>query len=249
MKQSDHEREIRAALKRLRESTHQHNEENNVDRRWGYIRSVSWSDPTIENKIEYTCLVHGLTDRGVKLARDRRLDPDRIGRSFQEFSINHVDHELRINDFVDALSNELQKKNLELISIRINLKRKHIHPDLLFYIYDPETNLRSAPIFLEYEKQKRGRYHDEKPQIIRKLESLTRYYDSAECERDFSFRKFYLLVILRTERKTNFLLKDLRDRWIESQTILVASEPAFYAGLLHTRFRCASGATSSLLDL
>jgi hypothetical protein len=129
------------------------------------------------------------------------------------------------------------------------LKRKHIHPDLLFYIYDPETDLRSAPIFLEYEKQKRGRYHDEKPQIIRKLESLARYYDSVECEQDFNFRKFYLVVILRTERKANYLLSDLRERRTESQTILVASEPAFYAGLIHTRFRTVGGATYCLLDL
>lgn len=249
VKASDHEREIRAALKRLRDRTNPHEKKSDADRKWGYIRSVSWSDPTIENKIEYTCLVHGLTDRGLKLARDRGLDPDLIGRSFQEFSINHVDHELRINDFVDALANDLQKKNLELISIRINLKRKHIHPDLLFYIYDPGTDLRSAPIFLEYEKQKRGRYHDEKPQIMRKLESFARYYDSAECERDFSFRKFYLIVVLRTERKAHFLLDDLRDRGLTRDTILVVSEPAFNAGLLHTRFRTAAGATYSLLDL
>ncbi len=236
-------------MKRLREYAAPYEKKSPVDRTWGYIRSVSWSDPTIENKIEYTCLVHGLTDRGLKLARDRGLDLDHIGRSFQEFSINHVDHELRINDFVDSLANELQTRNLELISIRINLKRKHIHPDLLFYIYNPGTDLRSAPIFLEYEKQKRGRYHDGKPQIIRKLESLTRYYDSVECEHDFNFRKFYLVVILRTERRTHFLLNDLRERRIESQTVLVASEPAFNAGLLHTRFRTLDGTTRSLLDL
>jgi len=249
VKQSDHEREIRAALKRLRDHTDPREKKSAVDRTWGYIRSVSWSDPTIENKIEYTCLVHGLTDRGLKLARDRGLDPDHIGRSFQEFSTDHVDHELRLNDFVDSLANALQAKRLELIVMRINLKRQHIHPDLLFYIYNPTNDVRSPPIFLEYEKQKRGRYDDGKPQIITKIESLVQYYDSPECERDFNFRKFYLLIILRTERKANFLLKDLGERAINSQMVLVVSEPAFKASLMHTRFRTAGGETYSLLDL
>jgi hypothetical protein len=237
-------------LKRLRDHTDPREKKNDVDRTWGYIRSVSWSDPTIENKIEYTCLVHGLTDRGLKLARDRGLDPDHIGRSFQEFSIDHVDHELRINDLVDSLAAELEKKGLELVVIRINLKRKHIHPDLLLYIYDPNRDVRSAPIFLEYEKQKRGRYDDrDKPQIIKKLESLARYYNSPECEHDFNFRKFYLIVMLRTERKANFLLQDIRERGLANETIMVVSEPAWNTGLLHTRFRTAAGSTYSLLDL
>jgi hypothetical protein len=248
-KRSDHEREIRAALKRLREYAAPHEKTADADRTWGYIRSVSWSDPTIENKIEYTCLVHGLTDRGLKLARGRGLDPDHIGRTFQEFSSDHVDHELRLNDFADSLRSVLQEKRLELIVMRINLKRKHIHPDLLFYIYDPANDVRSAPIFLEYEKQKRGRYDDGKPQIIKKVESLVRYYDSPECERDFNFRKFYLMVILRTERKANFLLKDLCDRGINRHPVLVASEPAFKASLMYTRFRSAGGETYLLLDL
>jgi hypothetical protein len=227
-----------------------HEKKSAIDRKWGYIRSVSWSDPTIENKIEYTCLVHGLTDRGLKLARDRDLDPDHLGRTFQEFSVDHVDHELRINDLVDSLSNELSNVGLELIVIRINLKRNHIHPDLLLYIYDPKRDVRSAPIFLEYEKQKRGRYDEhDKPQIIRKIESLVSYYDSLECERDFKFRKFYVVVILRTERKANFLLKDLRDRGINRRTVLVASEPALKASLIRTRFHTAAGEAYSLLDL
>jgi len=237
-------------VKRLRESTDPHEKKNDFDRKWGYIRSVSWSDPTIDSKIEYTCLVHGLTNRGLRLARDRGLDPDHMGRPFQEFSIDHVDHELRINDMVDSLAAELGKRGLELIVIRIHLKRKHIHPDLLFYVYDPKTDTRSAPIFLEYEKQKRGRYDDrDRPQIIKKIESLVQYYNSLECERDFSFRKFYLIVIVRTERKANFLLKDLHDRGIKTQTVLVASEPAFDASLIHTRFRTGTGETYSLLDL
>jgi len=236
-------------LKRLREYTDPREKKSDADRAWGYIRSVSWSDPTIENKIEYTCLVHGLTDRGLTLARERDLDPDHMGRSFQEFSNDHVDHELRLNDFVDSLATALQEKRLELIVMRINLKRKHIHPDLLFYIYDPANDMRSAPIFLEYEKQKRGRYDDGKPQIIKKVESLAQYYDSPECERDFNFRKFYLVVILRTERKANFLLKDLCDRGVNRHPVLVASEPAFNVSLMQTKFRSVGGETYSLLDL
>jgi hypothetical protein len=249
-KQTDHEREIRAALKRLREEYDPHERKYDVDRRWGYIRSVSWSDPTIENKIEYTCLVHGLSDRGLRLVRDCGLDPDHMGRTFQEFSTDHVDHELRINDMEDALRQELTKNGLELIVIRINLKRKYIHPDLLFYIYDPTTDTRSAPIFLEYEKQKRGHYDDGgKPQIVKKLEALAAYYNSDQCSTDFTFRTFYVLTILRTERKATFLLKDLADRGMKLKTFLVASEPAFKAHLLKTQYRTAAGESYSILDL
>lgn len=250
IKQTDHERQIRAALKRLRESYDPREKKNEGHRRWGYIRSVSWSDPTIQNKIEYTCLVHGLTDRGVKLARDRGLDPDFTSRSFQEFSTNHVDHELRLADLIDSFSRRFQARGFEFIPTRVNLKRNHIHPDLLFYVYDPVKDLRSAPIFLEYEKQKRGHYDDlDRPQITRKLESFARYYDSAECEHDFHFRKFYTLIVLRTERKAEFLLEDLRHRGIELPTILVVSEPALAGGLEEALLRNTSGERRSLLDL
>ena len=250
VKQSDHERQIRHALKTLREYMDPSAPKNDIDRKWGYIRSISWSDPTIENKIEYTCLVHGLTNRGLKLVRDRDLDPDHYGRSFQEFSIDHVDHELRINDLVDALTADATEQGLELIVIRIHLKRKHIHPDFLMYLYDPKTNVRSAPIFVEYEKQKRGKYDDGgNPQVIRKLEALGQYYNSDECETDFGFRKFYVVTILRTERKANFLLKDLADRGMKRKTFLVTSEPAITSNLLSTQLRTPAADTYSLLDL
>src|ERR1035441_2408759 len=51
-----------------------------------------------------------------------------------------------------------------------------------------------------------------RPQIIRKLESFANYYDSDLCQNEFCFRKFYVIVILRTERKANFLLQDLAER-------------------------------------
>jgi hypothetical protein len=249
-KQQDHEREIRAALKRLREEYDPREKKNGLDRQWGYIRSVSWSDPTIESKIEYTCLVHGLTDRGLRLVRDRGLDPDHTGRSFQEFSTDHVDHELRVNDTVDALREELAKIGLELIVITIHLKRKCIHPDLLLYVYNPTTDTRSAPIFLEYEKQKRGHYDDGgKPQIIKKLEAFAVYYNSEECQKDFNFRKFYVLVILRTERKARFLLRDLAERGLKRETFLVTSEPTFKANLLKTQYHTVAGENYSILDL
>jgi hypothetical protein len=251
-KQSDHDREIRAALKRLRESYDPHEKRNEVDRRWGYIRSVSWSDPTIENKIEYTCLVHGLTDRGLRLARERGLDPDQHGKSFQEFSAEHVDHELRINDLIATLRAELEAIGLELIIERTHIKGATVAPDLLSYIYDPKNDTRSAPIFLEYEKQKRGKHDDGKPQVIRKLESLAEYYNSDLCQKEFGFRKFYVIVILRTERKANFLLEDLVKRNLKIKTFLIASEPALKPAILQTKFRTPKDhelSSYSLLDL
>jgi hypothetical protein len=252
-KQTDHEREIRAALKRLREYYDPHEKKNEVDRRWGYIRSVSWSDPTIDNQIEYTCLVHGLTDRGLRLARDRGLDPDRHGKSFQEFSADHVDHELRINDLIAALRAELHAQGLELIIERTHIKGATVAPDLLFHIYDPTTDMRSAPFFLEYERQKRGRHDDGgRPQIIRKLESFANYYNSDLCQNEFCFRKFYVIVILRTERKANFLLQDLAERKLTIKTFLIASEPALTPAILQTKFRTPNDFASfsySLLDI
>jgi hypothetical protein len=251
VKREDHERQIRAALKSLRESYDPDEKKDDIHRQWGFIRSVSWSDPTIENKIEYTVLVHGLTDRGLRLVRSFDLDLEGQAKSFQEFSPDHVDHELRINDFIDLTRAELGEIGLELIVERSNIKGKTISPDLLLYVYNPQTDIRSAPIFVEYEKQKRGKWDDGKPQVIRKIESLASYYNSDLCQKEFGFRKFYVIIILRTQRKANFLLKDLVDRGIKKSTFLVTAEPTLRPGILQARLKTPSPSVGSLslLDL
>jgi len=113
--QEDHERQIRAAVKRLRD----HKAGND----WGYIRSVPWTDPTVESKFIYSCHAHVLTNRGVQLVRSHDLDLQNNAKSGQEISPDHIDHEIRIYEFLDTLEARLQKEGLELIVFQINLQK------------------------------------------------------------------------------------------------------------------------------
>lgn len=201
--------------------------------------------------------MHGLTERGFRLVRSRGLDEKETAKSFETFSVNHVDHELKINDFLDILEAALGREGLELIVYNTDLftvfNEHVVSPDRLLYIYDPKTDTTSAPIFLEYEKQKRGKYDEAgRPQVIRKLINLNSYYDTDDCEKDFKFRKFYVLVILRTERKRQFLAEDLISEHQNTGTLLLASEQEattnILGDILHT-WNDGKPKARSLLDL
>ncbi len=161
----------------------------------------------------------------------------------------NVDHELRIIDLIETLESRLASVALELIVEQVNIKAAKVAPDRLLYIYDPKTDPRSAPIFLEYEKQKRGKYDHGNPQVIRKLEAFADYYDSNPCQKDFGFRKFYVVMILQTDRRVQFLLDDLRERKLSRRTFLMASEFLCQTDLLGRIFTTPKGETYSLLDL
>jgi hypothetical protein len=248
-KQQHHERSVRRSLKWLRDSLDPVEKKDEHDIKWGYIRSVPWSDPKLNNKFDYTCYVHGVTERGLRLVR--QLDLDRAGqaKSFQEFNAVSLDHELRIIDLLEALESKLKPLGWELFVEQANIKASTVAPDHLMYLYNPTTNTRSAPIFLEYERQKRGRYDHGNPQVIRKLEAFTDHYDSELCQKEFGFRKFYVFIVLQSERKAHFLLDDLRQRDLSRRTFMVTSELQCQADFLGKILTTPKSETYSLLDL
>ena len=76
---------------------------------------------------------------------------------------------------------------------------KHtVHPDALFYVADPATPGKAFCYFLEIERAKLGNYRNGEPQILRKLRKYYDYFNSTDCEKEWGFRQYRVIVVQRT---------------------------------------------------
>ena len=131
--------------------------------------------------------VYGLSDKAVK---------DFGGKTFDEHSARTLDHELEISFFHIALKRFCEEKNLQLYWQQSDLKRG-IHPDALFAI---TTSIGAFPFFLEVEKQRIiGRSGKEEPKVIKKLTRFADYYNTSECQKDWNFKTFRVVVVSKSE--------------------------------------------------
>jgi hypothetical protein len=134
----------------------------------------------------YVC---GLSDKGTGLFN---------GKTFDDHSERTLDHELEISFF----HAELRKLPVKLYWQQFDLKRG-IHPDALFALTNEKG---SFYFFLEIERSKIGNFRDGEPSIVRKLKRYAEYFDTDECERDWHFRKFRVIIVQKSEtRKQNLL--------------------------------------------
>jgi hypothetical protein len=78
--------------------------------------------------------------------------------------------------------------------------------------------------FLETEKSKLGKYVNGKPQIIRKLARYYDYYNSADCEQEWDFKKFRVVVIVQTEERRKNLLRHLFSGNLNHRMFCIATE-------------------------
>lgn len=142
----------------------------------GYVHRERYFDLDMDART----YVYGLTDKSVKLVDNEDA------RSFDEHSLRTLDHELEISFFHVALARFCELSGVTLYWQQSDLKRG-IHPDALFALTNDKG---SYYFFLEIEKVKKT-----ESALIKKLARYAEYYDSEQCEKDWDFRKFRVIVI------------------------------------------------------
>ena len=86
---------------------------------------------------------------------------------------------------------------------QVDLKTRTIHPDAYFALTDPAKadSRNTHHFFLEIEWSKMSKYKEGEPSILRKLDRYYDLFDTPECEKDWGFRQFRVIVIQRSEER------------------------------------------------
>jgi hypothetical protein len=153
--------------------------------------------------------VYGLSSKGVNHAfRNGYATP--ATKTLDEHSVRTMDHELEISNFHIALHRLCGDIPYEWHQTDL----KHtIHPDAFFTVADPTDARNEFRYFLEIERSKLGQYRNGEPQILRKLKTFYEYFNSTDCEKKWGFRQYRVIVVQRTERRREGLLKVLREKF------------------------------------
>jgi len=191
---------------------------------------------------------YGLTDSGVRDAFAQGYATDST-KSFRGHSTKTVEHELAISNFhlelarlADDNGFDLRWKQRDISPFRKKHPKDRAHdrasinPDALFAI-------NGHFFFLEAERARLGNYRNGEPQVLRKLAAYRDYRDSTDCERDFGFRRFTVLTMMRTPDRAANLMYRLAGAGGDHKTFLVSDE-AHPLNALHTF--CGSLGTSRL---
>jgi len=179
------------------------------------------STPRLVSRLRYFDLTndgvgyaYGLSDRGAE---------EYGGKTLDEHSERTLDHELEISYFHESLENFCDKHGLQLFWQQRRLKQG-VNPDAYFSITDPRKDDRNTNhFFLEIERSKIGNYKNGEPSIIRKFKHYYSYYDTPQCEKDWSFKHYRVVAVLpnsdRRENLFRLIPKDLNHRmfWVGTQ--------------------------------
>jgi len=151
--------------------------------------------------------VYGLSDKGLGLCEGG-------AKSFDEHSARTLDHELEISLFHIAVKRFADANGLRLYWQQSDLKRG-IHPDALFALTDPKKPETASTyyFFIEIEKSKIGNVKNGEPSIIRKLGRYAEYYDTDQCETDWNFRRFRVIIVQRAQVRRENLLRALSEKF------------------------------------
>lgn len=152
--------------------------------------------------------VYGLSDAGVRHAF-RHGYATEATKTFEERSVMMLDHELEITAFHMALDRWCRSADLRYVWRQRNLKHG-VHPDACFTVESAAGTGRRFTYFLEIERAKLGNYRNGTPQILRKLARYYEYFNSMDCERKWGFRHFRVMVVQRTEARSEGLLGALQ---------------------------------------
>ncbi len=159
----------------------------------GYVHRERY----FELDVEARTYVYGLTDKGVKV-----VDTE-DAKSFDEHSLRTLDHELEISFFHIALNRFCEQNGLTLYWQQSDLKRG-IHPDALFALTNDKG---TYYFFLEIEKTKKT-----ESALIKKLARYAEYYDTDQCEKDWGFRKFRVIIVQKNDVRRQNLLRELHGK-------------------------------------
>lgn len=163
---------------------------------------------------------YGLTDSGVNQAFQEGFATDST-KSFRGHALRTIEHELMISKFHLELAKLAGAHAWDLRWRQKRLDKKAVRPDALF-------RLNGDYFFLEMERAKLGDYKDGRPSIVGKLEAYRAYYDSTDCEKDFGFRKFRVITVMRTGKRVRNLVNALVAAGLDSGIFLNASEGALF---------------------
>jgi hypothetical protein len=153
--------------------------------------------------------VYGLSAKGVAHAL-RNGYSTLATKTLDEHSLRTLDHELEITSFHIALHRLCAAEGLRYAWRQTDLKHT-VHPDAVFNVADPAHPDKAFCYFLEIERSKLGNYRDGEPQILRKLRKFYNYFNSTNCEKEWGFRQYRVVVIQRSDARRQGLLKALRE--------------------------------------
>ena len=173
----------------------------------GFLYRVPHLDPCHERG--GAGYAYGLSAKGVRHAL-RNGYSTQATKTLDEHSVRTLDHELELASFHIALHRLCSAKGLRHFWRQKDLKHT-VHPDALFYVADPENPGKAFCYFLEIERAKLGNYRNGEPQILRKLRKYYEYYNSTDCEKEWGFRQFRVVVVQRTDARREGLLKSLQE--------------------------------------
>jgi hypothetical protein len=167
-----------------------------------------------------------LNDSGAKLLANPRaaLAPE---------SMAILRHEIEITQFHIRLKKFAESRGLTLQWHQPKIDhRRDINPDAYFGIKDPKLpeGKNTLHYFLEVERAKVGNYKNGEPSIIRKLAKYYEFYDSPHCEKEWGFRKFRTIVVVRTADKQYNLCERLADKY-PHRMFWITTEPHVAEGI------------------
>ncbi len=169
----------------------------------GLVTRLSFYDLTTEAR----SYVYGLSQKGV------RLDwQDLIVKTLDEHSARTLDHELELSWFLMAVVDLCKKNGWQYYFQRADLKTKTIHPDI--YLSISKGDDKWHHFFVERERSKLSSYEDGEPSILRKkIPAYYKLFDTAECEKEWDFRQFRVIVIQSSDKRSRNLCAALREKF------------------------------------
>jgi len=153
--------------------------------------------------------VYGLSAKGVDHALRNGYSTSAT-KTLDEHSIRTLDHELEITSFHAALHRLCSAKGLRYSWRQKDLKHT-VHPDALFHVGDPAHPGKAFCYFLEIERSKLGNYRNGEPQILRKLRRYYGHFNSTDCEKEWGFRQYRVIVVQRSDARREGLLQALQE--------------------------------------
>jgi hypothetical protein len=147
-------------------------------------------------------------------------------------------HDIEITQFHIHLKQWTEKAGLKLHWYQPKMDhKKEINPDAYFGIED-----RSKPagqnfhhFFLEVERAKIGNYRNGEPSIVRKLGKYYDYFDSKDCEKEWGFKQFRVIVVVRNADKQYNLCERLTE--FKHRMFWVTTEPAYKENIKGSIFK------------
>jgi hypothetical protein len=164
-------------------------------------------------------IAYGLSDSGVTKAFADGFATDST-KTIKEHRPSRLEHEIMISRFHLELAKLCESKGWDLRWRQRDLQRG-VYPDALL-------SINGRFFFLEIERAKLGNYKNGEPQILRKLKTYRDHYGSTDCEKNFGFRKFSVITVMRTRERRDNLVTFLKRAGIESGIFLNASEDSIF---------------------